>query len=219
MWAMADASEIVMDLDRVEERRTLGKLAMQRSHFAVQQCQRGSLILSVHTLLLQLQLLRQSHLELPQGNRRTSLHLTYTTLPGMWTMADASEIVMDLDRVEERRSVGRLAMQRSRLAVQQCHLGSLILSVHTLLLRHLRQSHQELPQGNRRTSLQLHKIRDGIMQILLVRMMGRDLAGVTSTIYRAHAVPAISAGIIITAWASKTTVAERGTLTGAEENV
>jgi hypothetical protein len=57
------------------------------------------------------------------------------------------------------------------------------------------------------------------MQILLVRMMGRDLAGVTSTIYRAHAVPAISAGIIITAWASKTTVAERGTLTGAEENV
>jgi len=57
------------------------------------------------------------------------------------------------------------------------------------------------------------------MQILLVRMMGRDLAGVISMVYRAHAVPAISAGIIITAWASKITVAERGTLTGAEENV
>ena len=134
-------------------------------------------------------------------------------------MADASEIVMDLDRVEERRILGKLAMQRSHFAVQQCQHGSLILSVVTLLLQLLRQSHLELPQDNRRTSLQLHKIRDGIMQIPLVRMMGRDLAGVISTIYRAHAVPVISAGIIITAWASKITVAERGTLTGAEENV
>ena len=49
--------------------------------------------------------------------------------------------------------------------------------------------------------------------------MGRDLAGVISMVYRAHAVQAISAGIIITAWASKITVAGRGTLTGAEENV
>ncbi len=57
------------------------------------------------------------------------------------------------------------------------------------------------------------------MQILLVRMMGRDLAIVISMVYRAHAVPAISAGIIITAWALKITVAKRGTLTGAEENV
>jgi hypothetical protein len=57
------------------------------------------------------------------------------------------------------------------------------------------------------------------MQILHVKMMGRDLAGVISMVYRAHAVPAISAGIIITAWALKITVAERGTLTGAEENV
>ena len=57
------------------------------------------------------------------------------------------------------------------------------------------------------------------MQILHVRMMGTDLAGVISTVYRAHAVPAISAGIIITAWASKITVPERGTLTGAEGNV
>ena len=218
---MADASEIVMDLDRVEERRSVGRLAMQRSHFAVQQCQHGSLILSVHTLLLQL--LRQWHLELPRDNQRTSLHLstislciqTHTTLLGMWAMADASEIVMDLDRVEDRRILGKLAMQRSRLAVQQCRLGSLTLSVHTLLLQHLRQSHLELPQDNRRTSLQLHKIRDGIMQILHVRMMGTDLAGVISTVYGAHAVPVISAGIIITAWASKITVPERGTLTGA----
>jgi hypothetical protein len=141
----------------------------------------------------------------------------------MWAMADASEIVMDLDRVEERRTLGSPALQRSQFAVQRCRT-SLILSVHTLLLQLLRQSHQtqhhwEIPQGNRRTSLQLHKIRDGIMQILHVRMMGRDLAGVISMVYRAHAVPAISAGIIITAWALKITVAERGTLTGAEENV
>lgn len=130
-------------------------------------------------------------------------------------MADASEIVMDLDRVEERRILGKPALQRSQFAVQQCRT-SLTLSAHTLLRQsHQTQHHWEIPQGNRRTSLQLHEIRDGIMQILHVRMMGTDLAGVTSTVYRAHAVPAISAGIIITAWASKIVVPGRGTLTGA----